>query len=197
MGLSIHYRGYLKEASSLPDLIREVKDVAEIYGWKYQTFNTVFPKKQFSEEVSFDKFYGISFTPTNSEIVSLVFLSNGRMVCPVRVKLSDKYQLEQEDSWIYFNSVKTQYAGVLIHQLVIHFFRYLNDKYFRDFEMHDESYYWETNDEEKMKAQFKTYNALIDNFVLAVETFPLQKDEDITNYFERLMKRVNDLRKGK
>ncbi|MBW7891393.1 MAG: hypothetical protein H3C48_10300 [Chitinophagaceae bacterium] len=197
MGLSIHYKGYFKEAGLLPDFIREVKDVAEIHGWEYQIFGAVFPEERFSEEMVFDKFYGIHFTPTNSETISLVFLSNGRMICPVRVKFSDRVQLEQKDSWIYTNSVKTQYAGVVVHQLIIHFFRYLNNKYFRDFEMKDESYYWETNDEEKLKIQFKIYDSLMDNFVLAIETLPLQKDEGISSYFERLMKYVNDLKNSK
>lgn len=83
---------------------------------------------------------------------------------------------------------------LIIHQLLIHFFRYLNDRYFRKFELKDERYYWETNDEEKMKNQLKKYDTLMDNFTLALETFPLQKDEDISIYFERLMKHINDLK---
>jgi len=195
MGLSIHYEGYLNDATLLPELIREVKDVAEIYGWEYHVFDQEFPNGQFSDETIFDDIYGINFTPTNSETISLTFLSNGRMVCPVIVKFSDNLELKKEHSWIYTNSVKTQYAGVVVHQLLIHFFRHLNDKYFRNFEMSDESYYWETNDEAKMKAQFENYDTLINNFVLATETFPLQKDEDISNYFERLMKHINKLKK--
>src|SRR5690625_2262803 len=162
MGLSIHYSGYLKKANLLPELIREVKDVAEIYEWKYQIFDTVFPDEQFQKEVDFDNLYGISFRPPDSETISLVFLSNGRMVCPASVSFFKKDVTDYEESWIYTTSVKTQYAGVRVHQVIILFFRYLNDKYFRDFEMMDESYYWETNDEAKMIEQFNTLNALID-----------------------------------
>lgn len=195
MGLSIHYSGRFKDAEALPDFISTVKEFAEVYGWKYQIFNTAFPNNQFSLETLFDELYGISFTPKNSESISFVFLSNGRMVCPVRLMLSEgTAQRKDEDSWIYTNSVKTQFAGVSIHQLLIHFFRYLDEKYFNDFKMLDESYYWETYDEEKMKEQFKNYDTLIDNFVLAFETFPMQTDEEITDYFERLIKYINDLR---
>lgn len=194
MGLSIHYNGYLKEAKSLPDLILEVKEVAEIHGWKYKIFNTKFPDEQFNKEPALDKFYGIYFIPVKSEPILLVFLSNGRMVNPMGVKISNPSELEQKDSWIYNHSVKTQYAGVAVHQLIIKFFRYLNDKYFRDFEMMDESYYWETNDEEKMKERFREYNAVMDNFKLTLETFPLENDEDVTKYFERLMKHINNLK---
>lgn len=61
--------------------------------------------------------------------------------------------------------------------------------------MMDESYYWETNDEETMKKQFKEYNMLLDNFTLAIETFPLNEGENIINYFERLMEYINSLKK--
>lgn len=56
--------------------------------------------------------------------------------------------------------------------------------------------YWETNDEEKMKAQFQKYGMLIDNFSLAIEILPIQKNEDLIAYLERMMKKVDDLQKG-
>ncbi len=194
MGLSIHYSGYLKGADLLPELIREVQDISEIYGWKYQILDSVFPNEHFNEKADFENLYGINFTPTNCETISIVFLSNGRMACPARVLLADKTELQDEDSWIYFNSVKTQFAGFRIHQLIIHLFKYLNEKYFRNFKMNDESYYWETMDEAKMKNQFKVYNTLLENFELAIETFPMQSDEGIEQYFKRVIKHVQSLR---
>ena len=35
MGLCIYYSGRIKDADSLHHLIEEVKDVANIHGWKY------------------------------------------------------------------------------------------------------------------------------------------------------------------
>jgi hypothetical protein len=43
MGISIHYKGRLKAKSSLPGLIEEVKDIAEIYKWRYFIFEEQFP----------------------------------------------------------------------------------------------------------------------------------------------------------
>ncbi|OAV65981.1 hypothetical protein Barb6XT_02171 [Bacteroidales bacterium Barb6XT] len=37
MGLCIYYSGRIKNADSLPLLVEEIKDISEIYGWKYQT----------------------------------------------------------------------------------------------------------------------------------------------------------------
>lgn len=195
MGLSIHYGGHLKNANSLPHLIEEVKDVAIASDWKYQIFETVFVGDEFSHEPSYSEIYGISFTPTNCETISITFLSNCAMVCPMRLSFMGNSEETEGREWIYTTSVKTQYAGVKIHQFIILLFRYLNEKYFDDFRLSDESAYWETNDEEEMKTQFRNYEALLDNFALAIETFPVLENENMLIYFERLMKRVNDLKK--
>jgi len=74
------------------------------------------------------------------------------------------------------------------------FVRYLNGKYLSDFQMQDESGYWETGDESVMQANFRKYDALLDNFVLSMQTFPVQKDENMISYFERLMGEVRKLK---
>ncbi|MDR1859659.1 MAG: hypothetical protein LBR06_01895 [Bacteroidales bacterium] len=195
MGLSIHYRGRLKKAKLLPALIEEIKNVAQVYGWQYHTYRTNFQNDEFSAETSFDEIYGISFTPTNCETVSITFLSNGTIVCPSRMQFFTHSENEEERSWIYTVAVKTQYAGVVVHQFIIRFFKYLNDKYFCDFNLADESEYWETDDEERMKEQFAIYNGMIDNIALAIETFPVEKGENVMAYFGRLMMHINELKK--
>ena len=112
------------------------------------------------------------------------------MVCPARVHFFADSENSEERNCIFSNSVKTQYAGIQNHQVIILFFRYLSNKYFEDFELSDESGYWETNDEEKMKQQFQIYGRLIDDFTLAFETLPAKENEDIITYLERLMKNV-------
>jgi len=85
MGLSIHFSGRLRKAEFLPAMIEEVIDVSNVYGWKYKVYNTHFTNNCFEKSVSLDNFYGISFTPTDCETVSLTFLSNGVMVSPAYV----------------------------------------------------------------------------------------------------------------
>jgi len=194
MGLSIHYSGHLKNVESLPNLVEEIEDISKLYGWKYEIYNTHFPTNSFENITSFKNVYGISFTPTECETLSLVFLSNGAMVCPDRILFfSDD---ENTRPYIYTNSVKTQFAGVFIHQLLIRLFKYLNNKYFVDFKLSDESYYWETDDENLMRERFKVYDSLLDNFELSVQTFPIEPNEDMISYFERMMKHVDSLKKN-
>jgi len=93
MGLSIHFSGRLRKAEYLPALIEEIKDVSNIYGWRYHIFNTHFPNDTFENQTSFENVYGISFTPTKCETVSFAFLSNGIMVYD---SLLDNFELSMQ-----------------------------------------------------------------------------------------------------
>jgi hypothetical protein len=192
MGLSIHFSGRLHKAEYLPALIEEIKDVSNVYGWKYHIYNAHFPNDTFENHTSFENIYGIDFTPTNCETISLAFLSNGVMVCPERISF---FAHTNNEPHIYTVSVKTQFAGVFVHQLLIRLFKYLNKKYFENFKFNDESHYWETDNESLMQERFKEYNNLLDNVVLSVQTFPIESGEDMISYFKRLMKHVDNLKK--
>jgi hypothetical protein len=195
MGLSIHYKGRLHQAEQLPAMIAEIVDVSKVYGWKYHIFNNNFPNDSFENRTSFDDVYGICFTPTDCETISLAFLSNGTMVCPFRIEFFAYSEDETERSYIYTVSVKTQFAGVDAHLLLIQLFKYLNDKYFEDFKMDDESYFWETGDEKLMRERFKLYDRLMDNVALSIQTFPMEQGENVVSYFERLMEHIHNLKK--
>ena len=194
MGLSIHFSGRLRKAEYLQTLIEEIKDISDVYGWKYHIFDRYFPNNTFENSTSFENVYGINFTPTNCETVSVAFLSNGKMISPERIAF---FANTKNEPYIYTISVKTQFAGITVHQLLIRLFKYLNDKYFEDFQLNDESHYWETDDENLMRERFKEYDNLLDNVVLSIETFPIESGENIISYFERLMKHVDGLKKDK
>lgn len=57
MGLSFHYSGEIKDKEKLPELIEEVKTLAQSHHWKYEVYNT-----NFSQETdSTTSFPGIQF----------------------------------------------------------------------------------------------------------------------------------------
>ena len=190
MGLSFHYSGRIDSPSNLPDLIEEVVDIAEAFGWKYVVFNRQFPENSMGKPDYSHQIYGICFTPPNCETINICFLSNGRMCSISHLQYFGKTEIQAESEYLYLLSVKTQYAGIEIHQFVIQFFRYLDKKYFADFTLNDEGEYWETNDEAILKNNFRKYIELTDGFVLAIETHPIQADEDIESYFARLMQEI-------
>jgi len=194
MGLCIYYSGRIKDADSLPHLIEEVKDVANIHGWKYNVKAYSYPNNTLDNQENLASIYGISFTPPECETISLTFLSNGVMVCPTRVLFFGNSKNETERNYIYHLSTKTQYAGMAIHAIIINLFRYLSNKYLTDFKMRDEGEYWETADENVLRKNFNAYDTLLDNFTLSLQTFPVEKGENMISYFERLLEHINRLK---
>ena len=129
-----------KLQSNSNDLELFLDDVAEIcmeIGWHYMPIHRsgIMPAR------------GVMITPAGSEPIWLTFLQNGNLYDPSHFIYTTRPELEvvNEDlrKWIF---TKTQYAGVFTHMAIIKFFRYLRLKYFEDFELRDESKYWETYD---------------------------------------------------
>lgn len=197
MGLSFHYSGRIADRENLPDLIEEVEEIAKVFQWKYFVFDRQFPEDTIGKPEYNQRIYGICFTPPNCETVDICFLSNGRMSSPAHLKFFGKTDDQDESKYLYMLSVKTQYAGVETHQMIIQLFRYLDKKYLADFAMSDEGQYWETNDEALLKTTFKRYTDLINGFASAIETIPIRADENLESYFKRLMNLLNDKRKGR
>lgn len=145
MGLTIYYRGMLRNPDLIDLLINEATDICHEIGWHYHPFHrsNIMPVK------------GIWITPKRSEPIELTFLPNGRLYNCTHFLFTHNPEKEIVDEhqhqWIF---AKTQYAGSDTHMAIVKFLRYLSRKYFQDFEMKDESHYWETNDETKCLYHF-------------------------------------------
>jgi len=195
MGLSIHYSGTFNSASSLSSMIDEVKDIAELYKWKYEVFETEFTPDSFSKKEYTKEIYGICFTPPECETVWVCFLSNGKMSSPMHLEFFGKKESKEEEPYLYMLSTKTQYAGAEIHKLIIHLLKYLEGKYFQNFKVLDEGHYWETSDEKLLEDTFKKYTELIDSFASSVEIYPANPGESYEEYFKRLMNLIQNKNK--
>lgn len=195
MGLSIHYSGSFKRGKSLAAMIEEVKDVAEVYNWKYNIYEDTFIEEALGKKDYTQDIYGISFTPPNCETVAIEFLSNGRMSSWTHLKFFGKNKEQAEQEYLYMLSVKTQFAGIEIHKLIIHLFKYLSKKYFTNFKLVDEGQYWETGDEKILQEIFIRYTDMLDSFSSALEIYPKKNNETFEDYFTRLMKQIRRGRK--
>lgn len=190
MGLSFHYSGRFNPEKSLKEMVDEVTDICKTFQWEHHVLNTEFPVKDFYEDYTED-IYGIFFTPPECETVTLTFLSNGRMSCRTNLMHFGNSDNEDYKKYLYMLSVKTQFAGVEIHALLIKMFRHISQKYLLDFYMSDEGYYWETDDLEKLQGQFNRYTTLLDNFCLGLETIPKNESENLEDYLIRLSEYIN------
>lgn len=192
MGLSIHYNGRFNRKASLKKMIEEVRDIVEVYQWKYYVFEDIFPDNGFGKTQCDRKIYGICFTPPECETVWLTFLSNGRMSTPVHLRFYGNTNNKRERRYLYMISVKTQYAGIEIHKLVIHLLKYIREKYLQDFNVSDEGEYWETGDEQLLANSFERYTFLINTVSSLLQSESILPGESLETYFERLMKRMHE-----
>lgn len=191
MGLSFHYKGRLQEAAALPLLVEEVEDICKTLGWKVNVFETQFPNHTFQNTIN-DQDYGIIFIPPECEPIFLIFNSEGRLYNPFfRQLMQDetkgnikvitvKLDLDEENpepviseddgekfdpsDFAYNISVKTQYAGAEAHIKIIELLRYLSGKYLADFEMMDESKYWDTKNPDDLHLKMDSLNMIIEAF---------------------------------
>jgi len=128
MGLSFHYSGRIANPDLLSELIVEIEDIAKVYRWKYNIYERHFPENSIGKPDYNQDIYGITFTPTNCETISVSFLSNGRLSSPSHLVFWGHTPEQPEREYLYMLSVKTQYAGAELHMFIIQLFHYLNNK---------------------------------------------------------------------
>ena len=195
MGITICYSGRFKKGRSLSAMINELKDIAEIYAWDYHQFEDEFPQDSLGDPEFNQKLYGISLSPPGCEPLWMCFLSNGRLSSPVQLQLGRNSRDESEKRHLTKVFTKTQFAGVETHKVLIHLIRYISATYFEDFELVDETGYWETGDEELVEERFREMNQLLDQVAFGLEHFPRKSGESFENYIARLMKQIHSERK--
>jgi hypothetical protein len=187
MGLTLHYSGYLRTEEALPELIEEVTDICEAHQFPYDLYEMAFPKHCFSMATHNNQLYGICFTPPGCETVSLTFLSTGKLVSNLTWILHLRDQANEASFLNEWVSVKTQFAGPVLHKLVVHLLDHLSKKYFHTFRVSDEGQYWETRNELLLDENFSRLSSLISGFEFALEQNPRLPGELFDDYFQRLL----------
>ena len=199
MGLSIHYSGLLRNYALIENLINECEDICKSLEWDYH----IREKKSNANDYvhlsnpafinyTIEDLKGISFTPKESETVSLVFFPSGILCSPVKLMYNDP---ATNDLMVETVSVKTQYAGMDIHLTILKLLQYLKDKYFSVFELSDEGMYWETKDVEVLKTQFARYDFIVHSMRNALKDFkakPGETAESLADRLEELIKKKFD-----
>ncbi len=183
MGLTIHYSGKLRGAECIQPLIEETIDICQSLNWPYEILSI-------DPEVPVE---GILANPEGSEPLWLTFLQDGTMCNPILyayvLKEEGKGIPAEAEQWLF---TKTQFAGVDAHMAMIRFMRYLSEKYFERFELHDESQFWETNDEEICRKAFEKYGLIMDMMEAALESLEHVPDEPAEKLADRIEKLLEE-----
>jgi hypothetical protein len=195
MGLSIHYRGQIRDYALIEDLVNECEDICKSLEWDYH----IREKKSNANDdahignpdfigYAMEDLKGISFTPKECETVSIVFFPSGILCSPAKLIYNDP---TTNDLMVETVSVKTQYAGMDVHLTVLKLLEYLKDKYLSFFELSDEGLYWETKDIEVLKSQFARYDFIVNSMRDALKEFkalPGETAESLADRLEELLK---------
>src|SRR6187402_3536399 len=181
MGLTIHYSGKLRNPESLPSLIHEAADISTSMKWPYQIIEK-------TPDVPVE---GILISPEGSEPLWLTFHEAGFMCNPMLysyvLKVEGKGIPADAEQWLF---TKTQYAGVEAHMAMIRLLRYLSEQYFERFELHDESQYWETNDEAQCRDIFSKYDFMMNAVGEALDEMeidPNASQETVISMIEKML----------
>ena len=157
MGITIHYKGSIKDKSLITQLQDEMSDISQIMDWRYEIWN---------EDQSLPFSASIVSTPNGARIeghiplrgitihvdpeiepFNLLFNPKAQLTTFMQEILKHDGTFAKDFAWI---SVKTQYGDVNAHIGIIKLLRYLKKKYIPDLEVRDEGEYWETNDKERL-----------------------------------------------
>ncbi len=222
MGLSFHYKGRLINAAQLPQLVAEVEDICGIIGWKVNVFESEYPEGKFVSPIDKNE-YGILFSPPNCDPVSLVFDSEGRIYTPwmkeilikheagevkvitVKINLDDEnptpeFSEEMEDfdplDLVYSISVKSQFSGAESHVKLMELLRYLSEKYLTEFQMHDESDYWNTRNADKLHEKMNKINQFMDTFHDMIEGQNIKSPKEFIEFLKLLGKQIKKKDQG-
>ena len=166
MGLSVHYRGRIRDYALVEELITEVEDFAKHLKWRYHIvmpgINSPLKPVNKEDPEPLPEVKGIILAPDKCEPIILTFLADGRICSPFHPPM------EAEDGLPYLWT-KTQYAGPETHRSFIDLLRQLDEKYFSALIVVDEGQYWETNDEEVLLLQFRQFEQIVELLADALE----------------------------
>lgn len=183
MGLTIYYSGKLRNPDLISDLVQEAADIAQSMQWSYEIL----------EDDPDVPVSGILVAPEGSEPLWLTFHKEGFMCNPMlydHVLQVEGQEIPADAEQFLFT--KTQYAGVEAHMAMIRLMRHLSQKYFEHFELHDESQYWETNDEALCRQRFDTYNRIVDMVGTALDEMTFDPEESQESVLERIEKMLTE-----
>ena len=169
MGITIHYKGKLKNPVLVYSLTDELKDISEIMKWDYSIMDKDWDEPMTAELLHHEnrveitghlplKGIRINFHP-NCESLSILFDKDGYLQSVLGMVLHNK-EIKKSDSYYLF--VKTQFAPPEIHIAIIKLLKYLKNKFIPDLEVIDEGGYWETEDKELLIEKISFLNKKMD-----------------------------------
>jgi hypothetical protein len=173
MGITIHYKGKLDHPGLTDTIIEELADISTEMDWKYNAFDR-----------GDDGLRGLVIGPhEKSEPLSFLFDDDGNVYDVKSVVAFGK-----EESKTSFVSVKTQFAPVEIHAVIIKLLKYIKKKYISNLDVIDEGMYWETEDLGLLEQKIAFLNEMMDAVEGVLRNIKVDKGESEESVIAKIEK---------
>ena len=174
MGITIHYKGMLKDVDMIAPIVEELVDIAKTMEWEYAILdkNTAQTSAlKLEQDEKSDKIIaklplkGISLSiHKKCEKLQLFFDKNGILRDPPQMEFSHVH--DEAPSFLF---IKTQFAPLQVHITIIKLLKYLSKKYFSEFQVFDEGDYWETENENILRYKLISHAKKMDQVAQILE----------------------------
>lgn len=198
MGVTIHYKGRLKNIEEVNQLVDELEEVARTNEWHYQIIDTlqdfvemieqVVPEDL--EELELSHLRGIALGQPESEPIWMVFDEDGQLITPMVAYI--RHQDPEYYKTLDFHAfTRTQSGGPEYHIKLVKLLKYLSSKYFDEWEVLDDGQYYVSGDEEKLKEQMlmidRSMAALNDAFEAHGENLLDKSEDEIKDFISNVL----------
>ena len=204
MGITINFRGTLDDLDKLPELIDELKTIAEAMKWESHEVDD-----DWDEPVEASLTHeggtahirgnlglkGIILVPGGgSESLNFCFDKDGNLFSVIGKMMVIDGTLSEEDTWVF---VKTQFASPELHAWICGLLKHLKKKYISDLEVIDDGEYWDTGDIDLLRKKMEFLNQKLSQLseqlsaIEVPEGEPLSPD-DIAGMIENMFKEMED-----
>lgn len=189
MGVTIHYRGRIKDLDLVETLEDRIVDVALELGGFARIWRSQSDKKpgRIVRGVMLDLAPGL-------EPVSLLIGPDGRLVPLHAIEDAEEGRLD-EAPWVF---VKTQFGAIEAHVALVGLLDALRKEFFPDLEVRDEGGYWETRDLAALREKRGVVTAALHGMERALRDHPLSPEaaedpEIVARHVARLAEQIHRL----
>jgi len=200
MGITIHYKGSLRNISEIDNFKNEMAEICRAMNWEYRLWNedqskpfdaTLVHSEKGAEIKGHIPLKGISIVIDNkNEGFDFLFNPDGDLSSFLSEILRHNGSLDRDNKWL---NCKTQYGSVDSHIAVVKLLHHIKEKYIPDLKVIDEGKYWETNDKEHLMGKRAFLAGKIAQFDKALSSIEIEGEpstEELTEKIEELFRKM-------
>ena len=157
MGITIHYKGTIKEFSKIEEFQNEMITICQAMNWEYRLCNEDLTKSFDATLVHTEKgteikghipLKGITIViDRNNGGMNFLFNPAGKLTSFLTEIMIHDGSIKDEHRWEF---IKTQYGTVDSHVATVKLLRYIKEKFIPNLKVIDEGEYWGTNNREHL-----------------------------------------------